>query len=74
MSLAQLDPRPCRAGRGGQPFRRCTGGNGNSGAIRAIVYPVSGLANVTRSSTAPPPCAATVAGMTTIFYPNGPRA
>ena len=74
MSLAQLAARPCRAGRGGQPFPAVHRRNGNSGAIRAIVYPVSGLANVTRSSTAPPPCAATVAGMTTIFYPNGPRA
>ena len=46
------------------------------GATRAIVYPVSGLANVTRSktppSTAPPPGDATVAGTRTIFHPNGP--
>ena len=47
-----------------------------SGAIRAIVYPVSGLANVTRSSTpsstAPPPWPATIAGIKTIFHPDHP--
>ena len=47
-----------------------------SGAIRAIVYPVSGLAKVTRSRTpsrtAPPPGPATIAGMKTIFHPDTP--